>query len=811
MSSPRNQQFDYDYQNFDINLDNYELKEQLDMNLAASMNMNIANAGGNHIPNSSGMQSVAEHGAAANGSMGPAYNPAFVQDLGQSQSRPLGNRESTETGLATRTTDHETNTSSTGNDSSNDGLNPNLMSFGEFSNYYDTDYSENSKFQGSKNVFLADNMNLTKHQSHLSISSNQEFFSKSKMPNSNSIDSIPPLTSSVSNQSLLESPNSFKKPSSNANSQSFPPSQQAKVLNSSSQSSTQPQIDINPSSNPPHLMTPRKLTRNKSFSMGSYNLSTPLKSNPSPTASNSNPNSANNKISKTPYRHSRSLSRSRLDKSTNMNLNPFYTPISNQASSHSRNHSLSQSNTHSSSGYNNTSLQNSTNSNISNSAISNSFISPKYNDGLSFDNDDFRTPLQASDLTHTNPHYSLPNYSSPQYFLNNAHPPLVPHHQHQNSGQEQESPQPTLPGLQSLSSFQAQSAQPNYKFSPSLRRQNTLDSIKIEDQDDDAFKQLKRAKSFNNFRPLSENGLHAGGPDHIDVAGSNTVGNSPQFYSNPYDKAASQPTSSTQLQLIGKLSGLDQEIEEGDKSNLGSKSLNNIELIQSQFNNLKSYPATVNLASIAGSNDNINSGKVPNEMNQSYFQPINGLLPPMTSFGNNSLGFQSNSAPATASGSSFNHSPVSAPQLNLASVAGAKSASGSETSASTSTPNSFPAASQQPNLTEIANSNKTPRNASSKHVKVSESNLQIAKEINPEFVPDLPIKINEKAADLSDPKKKHACPLCLARFQRPEHVKRHMKSHSLEKPFECNQPNCGKRFNRKDNLKAHLKKIHSLI
>lgn len=71
----------------------------------------------------------------------------------------------------------------------------------------------------------------------------------------------------------------------------------------------------------------------------------------------------------------------------------------------------------------------------------------------------------------------------------------------------------------------------------------------------------------------------------------------------------------------------------------------------------------------------------------------------------------------------------------------------------------------------------------------------------------LPIKISDKA-DVIDPKKKHACPLCHARFQRPEHVKRHLKSHSTEKPYECDEPNCGKRFNRKDNLKAHLKKIH---
>ncbi|KAG7785796.1 hypothetical protein KL910_000571 [Ogataea haglerorum] len=59
-------------------------------------------------------------------------------------------------------------------------------------------------------------------------------------------------------------------------------------------------------------------------------------------------------------------------------------------------------------------------------------------------------------------------------------------------------------------------------------------------------------------------------------------------------------------------------------------------------------------------------------------------------------------------------------------------------------------------------------------------------------------------------KKTHECPLCHSRFQRPEHVKRHMRSHSSEKPFVCPQEKCGKRFNRNDNLKQHLRKIHHL-
>lgn len=60
------------------------------------------------------------------------------------------------------------------------------------------------------------------------------------------------------------------------------------------------------------------------------------------------------------------------------------------------------------------------------------------------------------------------------------------------------------------------------------------------------------------------------------------------------------------------------------------------------------------------------------------------------------------------------------------------------------------------------------------------------------------------------PKKLHPCPLCDVILQRPEHVKRHMNSHSSEKPFVCEEPDCGVRFNRKDNLRAHIRNIHHM-
>lgn len=53
--------------------------------------------------------------------------------------------------------------------------------------------------------------------------------------------------------------------------------------------------------------------------------------------------------------------------------------------------------------------------------------------------------------------------------------------------------------------------------------------------------------------------------------------------------------------------------------------------------------------------------------------------------------------------------------------------------------------------------------------------------------------------------KAHVCPHCKKRFRRLEHVKRHERSHTLEKPFACSIDGCGRYFSRSDNLKAHEK------
>lgn len=55
--------------------------------------------------------------------------------------------------------------------------------------------------------------------------------------------------------------------------------------------------------------------------------------------------------------------------------------------------------------------------------------------------------------------------------------------------------------------------------------------------------------------------------------------------------------------------------------------------------------------------------------------------------------------------------------------------------------------------------------------------------------------------------KSHICPVsqCQRRFKRLEHLKRHMRIHTLERPFGCSFPNCHKTFSRSDNLSQHMK------
>ncbi|RCH94339.1 homeodomain transcription factor ste12 [Rhizopus stolonifer] len=63
-------------------------------------------------------------------------------------------------------------------------------------------------------------------------------------------------------------------------------------------------------------------------------------------------------------------------------------------------------------------------------------------------------------------------------------------------------------------------------------------------------------------------------------------------------------------------------------------------------------------------------------------------------------------------------------------------------------------------------------------------------------------------SDESNPEKTFVCPLsrCGRVFKRLEHLKRHFRIHTMERPYACNM--CGKSFSRTDNLTQH-KKTHT--
>lgn len=53
----------------------------------------------------------------------------------------------------------------------------------------------------------------------------------------------------------------------------------------------------------------------------------------------------------------------------------------------------------------------------------------------------------------------------------------------------------------------------------------------------------------------------------------------------------------------------------------------------------------------------------------------------------------------------------------------------------------------------------------------------------------------------------HICGLCGRMFAKKEHVRRHVLSHTGEKPFKC--PDCARQFARQDILSRHRKKVHA--
>lgn len=306
----------------------------------------------------------------------------------------------------------------------------------------------------------------------------------------------------------------------------------------------------------------------------------------------------------------------------------------------------------------------------------------------------------------------------------------------------------------------AQSFSSSQNLKLGLPRSETLDSINIEDQEDDACKQLRKAKSFTTV----------------------------------YDPnlAVNRTTSLRNIRLDEYLASSPSKAHEPP---VGMSSQNeNIDLLLSEpFNTrkkggLSSYPASIDLASIT---------RLEPQLAPIYTNVggPNGLLPPMATM-RSAPAVPTLKNPLTHEDSPHDQSVSSAstPNLNYSTnLSSTNLKRYGRTGGKVGTPSlSYPSA------MEIQEASTTQEIANFAE-KILNSDLK------------RPIVVQEDSKDSLDPKKKHQCPLCFARFQRPEHVKRHLKSHSNEKPFACDYPDCNRRFNRKDNLKAHLKKIHKRV
>ncbi|KAJ7652473.1 hypothetical protein DFH06DRAFT_899501, partial [Mycena polygramma] len=53
--------------------------------------------------------------------------------------------------------------------------------------------------------------------------------------------------------------------------------------------------------------------------------------------------------------------------------------------------------------------------------------------------------------------------------------------------------------------------------------------------------------------------------------------------------------------------------------------------------------------------------------------------------------------------------------------------------------------------------------------------------------------------------RKHVCPRCGKRFNRPSSLHIHRNTHTGATPFHCPYPSCGRAFNVNSNMRRHFR------
>ncbi|KAI0820683.1 hypothetical protein BC628DRAFT_1329851, partial [Trametes gibbosa] len=86
---------------------------------------------------------------------------------------------------------------------------------------------------------------------------------------------------------------------------------------------------------------------------------------------------------------------------------------------------------------------------------------------------------------------------------------------------------------------------------------------------------------------------------------------------------------------------------------------------------------------------------------------------------------------------------------------------------------------------------------------VQEAKVERPSALAPAPAPGAPARGKATATD--DSERRHCCPHCNKRFNRPSSLAIHVNTHTGEKPFTCEFPGCNRKFNVNSNMRRHYR------